>query len=54
MAISTIRRRAYRSTLKTSKCRRVKGMTKCKKFRGCKYASGTKRKFCRRSKNRKY
>lgn len=54
MSVSITRRREYRASLKTSKCRRIKNLTKCKKFKGCKKANGTKRKFCRKSKNRKY
>ena len=35
-----------------SLCTRMKKPKSCKKFKGCKYASGPKRKFCRTKKNR--
>jgi hypothetical protein len=35
------------------KGKRVNNPNKCKKVRGCKVASGTKRTFCRKSKNPK-
>ena len=44
-------RRARRSK---SHCAGIKRSAVCKRTDGCKYASGTKRKFCRTSKNRKH
>ena len=40
----------YRKRLAKSHCRTLRGRT-CKKTKGCKYASGTKRRFCRKTKN---
>lgn len=37
-----------------SLCSRIKrNKTSCKKFHGCKFAEGPKRKFCRTRKNKK-
>ena len=44
--------RAYRHRVKTSACRGLKRRT-CKGKMGCKYVSGSKRKFCRKSGNTK-
>ena len=44
-------RRARRSK---SHCAGIKRSAVCKRTEGCKYASGTKRRFCRTSKNRKH
>ena len=44
--------RAYRRRVKTSVCRGLKRRT-CKGKMGCKYVSGSKRKFCRKSGNTK-
>ena len=42
----------YRNRLKRSLCRKgKKNSEKCKRLRGCKTASGTKRKFCRKIRN---
>ena len=46
------RRRAYRRRVKRSKCRK-KGPAACRGTKGCKYASGKKRRFCRKAKSRK-
>ena len=44
-------RKLYRMRIKRSICRN-KTPGKCKKVKGCKYASkGTQRKFCRKSRN---
>ena len=42
--------RAYRKRVKTSACRGLQRRT-CKGKSGCKYSSGSKRKFCRKSRN---
>ena len=34
-----------------SHCVKIKKPVKCNRFKSCKYASGTKRKFCRKKKN---
>ena len=44
------KRKVYRSRIKKSKCRRL-GPATCRRTDGCKYARGTKRRFCRKSKN---
>ena len=44
--------RAYRRRVKTSACRGLQRRT-CKGKMGCKYVSGSKRKFCRKSGNTK-
>ncbi len=46
------RLRAYRRRVKNSTCRR-KGPAACRGTKGCKYASGKKRRFCRKAKSRK-
>lgn len=38
-------------TRKRSHCVKIKKPIKCIRFKGCKYASGTRRKFCRRKRN---
>ena len=43
-------RRSYRRRVKSSHCRR-KGAATCRRTSGCKYTSGRKRRFCRKSKN---
>ena len=43
-------RRVYRSRVKRSSCRKLRGRT-CNKRSNCKYASGSKRGFCRKRKN---
>lgn len=54
MSVSITKRREYRSRTKRSLCRRVKNLTRCRNLKGCKNANGTKRKYCRRTRNRKY
>lgn len=44
------KRTIYRSRVKSSHCRK-KGRATCRRTSGCKFASGTKRKFCRKNKN---
>ena len=39
------------STRKRSHCVKIKKPIKCNRFKSCKYASGTLRKFCRKKKN---
>jgi len=46
------KRRAYRARVKKSSCRGKRGRT-CNKTKGCKYTRGKKRKYCRKSKNKK-
>lgn len=43
------RRRSYRRHAKSSKCK-GKGPAACRGTAGCKYASGRKRSYCRKSK----
>ena len=43
-------KRSYRRRVKASACRR-KGPAVCRSLSGCKYVSGSKRSFCRKSKN---
>ncbi len=38
---------------KKSKCTKIKRAKVCKRTPGCKFASGTKRKYCRRSRSRR-
>ena len=45
-------RKVYRKRVKFSQCRK-KGPAACRGKQGCKYASGRKRSYCRRSKNKK-
>jgi hypothetical protein len=49
-ATRSMTRRARRSK---SRCVGIKRSAVCKRTEGCKYASGTKRRFCRTAKNRK-
>jgi hypothetical protein len=52
MAISSASKKIYRSRVKRSVCRKgKKNSEKCKRLRGCKTASGTKRRFCRKIHN---
>lgn len=39
------------STRKRSHCVKFKKPVKCNRFKSCKYASGTRRKFCRKKRN---
>ena len=48
----TNRKSIYRRRVKNSTCRKIKRSAVCKRTVGCKYASGTKRRYCRKSKNR--
>lgn len=47
---STSMLKTYRKRIKSSKCRGLRGRT-CNRKPGCKSARGTKRSFCRKSKN---
>jgi hypothetical protein len=47
-------RRAKASRKQKSHCVGIKRSAVCKRTEGCKYASGTKRRFCRTAKNRKH
>jgi len=49
----TSKKAIYRRRVKNSTCRKVKRSAVCKRTAGCKYASGTKRRYCRKSKNRR-
>jgi hypothetical protein len=52
MATSSSTRKIYRSRVKRSVCRKgKKNSEKCKRLKGCKTASGSKRKFCRKIHN---
>lgn len=49
---SSSNKKIYRIRLKNSLCKNGKNnSTKCRRIRGCKSASGTKRKFCRKMHN---
>lgn len=39
------------SSKKRSHCVRFKKPVSCNRFKSCKYASGTRRKFCRKKRN---
>jgi len=49
--LSKTRKSIYRQRVKASKCRGRRGRN-CNRTQGCKYATGTKRSFCRKNKNR--
>ena len=51
MSSSLSRRKMYRSRSKRSLCRKPKTERKCNRVAGCKYAKGTKRRFCRKARN---
>jgi len=52
MATTSASRKLYRYRLNRSLCRKGKKNTvKCRRLRGCKPASGTKRRFCRKIHN---
>jgi hypothetical protein len=53
MATRSLKVKAYRKSLKSSKCRGLKRET-CRRTEGCVRTCGTKRFFCRRKTNRKY
>ena len=48
----TNRVKTYRSRVKNSPCRKL-GPATCRRKTGCKRANGTKRAFCRKTKNRR-
>ena len=50
MATTKSSRKLYRRRVKNSKCRGKRGRT-CNKTITCKYASGSKRSFCRSKRN---
>lgn len=50
MALRSSARKSYAVRRRSSKCRGKRGRT-CNKTVGCKYASGKKRSFCRKSKS---
>jgi hypothetical protein len=55
MAPTSSRKKLYRYRLKRSICRNgKKNSEKCRRLRGCKTASGTKRRFCRKIHNITY
>jgi len=45
---ASTRKQIYRQRVKASKCRGRRGRV-CNKTSGCKYATGTKRSFCRKN-----
>lgn len=49
--ISSQKKQIYRSRVKSSRCRKL-GRSVCSKRKNCKMANGTKRKFCRKLKNK--
>ena len=51
-SLSRRRRRTYRMRAKNSPCK-GKGPAVCRAKPGCKYSSGRKRSFCRKSQNKK-
>lgn len=52
MSVSASRKKLYLARLKKSVCRKgKKNSVKCNNLRGCKTASGTKRRFCRKKHN---
>ena len=48
--LSASKKRTYASRVRKSPCR-GKGRATCRRTSGCKYSSGKKRSFCRKSKN---
>jgi hypothetical protein len=48
--LSASRKRSYARRVRKSPCR-GKGRATCRRVSGCKYSSGKKRSFCRKSKN---
>jgi len=44
------KRKIYRARVKSSKCRKL-GRATCRRTSGCKNANGSKRRFCRKTKN---
>lgn len=46
-----LRRKTYRLRVKKSHCKKMKTLRKCKKFKSCKVAQGTKRNYCRKKYN---
>lgn len=49
----TSKKRSYRAHGKSSPCKKL-GRATCRRKSGCKQATGRKRAFCRRTRNRKY
>ena len=49
--VHTQRKRVYRTRVKKSVCRTKCYRSICKRAKGCKWAAGKSRKFCRKSKN---
>lgn len=45
------KKQIYRKRVKNSKCRGIRARS-CNKKASCKYASGSKRRFCRKKSNR--
>ena len=52
MSLTNSAKRSYRKRVRSSHCRR-KGPAACRGTKGCKYSSGKKRSFCRKTKNTK-
>lgn len=52
--MATTRSMTRRARRSKSRCVGIKRSAVCKRTEGCKYASGTKRRFCRTAKNRKH
>jgi hypothetical protein len=52
--MATTRSMTRRARRSKSKCVGIKRSAVCKRTEGCKYASGTKRRFCRTAKNRRH
>ena len=50
--VSKTKKAIYRSRTKNSTCRK-RSRTSCRRMSGCKYASGSKRRYCRKTKNRR-
>ena len=44
-------RRSYKKRSRMSTCKNIKRSAVCKRRPGCTYARGTKRRYCRKSKN---
>lgn len=47
--MGTATRKSYRRRYRSSPCRKIRLKKGCRKTKGCKWASGTKRRFCRRA-----
>jgi hypothetical protein len=46
----TNKRKIYRARVKSSHCRKL-GRATCRRKSGCKFTNGSKRRFCRKTKN---